>query len=589
MALGLLLVATSYTLARSHAAGALPCFWIGLLEIVLPTAWRLAGRRAYRGERLALVVLLGLTLYGVKVLYNPLGFAQHDEFLHWHTADAILRTGRLFGPNSLLPVSSLYPGLESVTSALVSLSGMSIFLAGTIVVGVARALLMLALFLFVERITRSPRVAGLTSLFYCTNFSFLIFDAQYSYESLALPLAVLTLFFVSRARDGTRTRGSDLRILLLAAAVVVTHHLTSYALVAFLGAWWAIERWRGGAALSRRVAVIGETALATAALALLWLVAVAHITIGYLAPTFFGAVGEVVQIAARETGGRVPFQSYAGEPFPLWERVLSLAAVGLVTLAIPVGLLALRRTRASTGAVIALALAALLFPVSQVLRLTRSGAELASRSPEFLFLGIALLEAAICLHPRAQRLARPLFAAVFLPILGVLLLGGVFTGVGPSSRLLPGTYRIEADAESIEPQGLDTASWAKTALGPDNRIAADRVNGLLLGSYGEQYPVTNLADHVNIAAIYFSDALNNYDRLLLQQGKVRYVVVDRRMTEGLPLYGVYVENGEPDSYLHRTPVSSYALAKFATLPGVSKVYDSGEIVIYDVRAISGAQ
>lgn len=591
IAAGLMYVAVAYTLARNHVGLALPLFWAGMLTLVVPAACRLVGPTASRRERIALVVLVGLGLYLVKVLHDPAGFASHDEFLHWHTADSILRNQRLFGKNSLLPVSPLYPGLEDVTAALASLSGLSIFWSGSIVVGAARILLMLALFLFVEQIGGSSRVAGLTSLLYCMNFSFLFFDAQFGYESLALPLAVFALYLVAkRARCGGPAR-ANAWITLTIAAVVVTHHLTTYALVAFLFVWWLIARWRGRGSSNRSEAtVIGRVALLTLGLAMLWLVCVAHTTIGYLAPTLGGAIKELLKIISGETGGRAPFQSYAGETFAPWERLLSVAALALITVSLPLGALRVWRDHRTRAAALALAAAALTFPASQVLRLTHSGSEFASRSPEFLFVGIAFLLAVTCMHGVAAAAAwrRRAVVPVFAASVAVLLVGGIFAGFGPSSRILPGTYRVAADMQSIEPEGVDAAHWARTNLGPGNRVAADRINRLLMGSYGEQYPVTNLADHVNIAPVFTSDELGSFERSLLRQGNIRYLVVDRRLSEGLPLFGVYFENGEPGEYEHSTPINLYALLKFNYMPGVSKVFDSGNIAIYDVEALSGA-
>ena len=180
-AMALLCVACAYTVARQHQSGAAALYWLGMLLLVVPPACRLVRGAPDRRERIGLILLAGLGLYLVKVFYNPLGFSQHDEFLHWHTADEILRTGHLFGANSLLPVSPLFPGLENVTTALASISGLSLFVSGLIVVGVARALLLLSLFLFLERVSHSQRIAALGALSYCLNFSFLFFDAQFSY------------------------------------------------------------------------------------------------------------------------------------------------------------------------------------------------------------------------------------------------------------------------------------------------------------------------------------------------------------------------------------------------------------------------
>src|SRR6266545_4304543 len=91
----------------------------------------------------ALSLVGALGLYLVKVLHSPLIFTLHDEFIHWHTANDILKSGHLFRENPLLPASALFPGLEIVTAALTRLSGLTIFDAGVVVVGIARLMLVL--------------------------------------------------------------------------------------------------------------------------------------------------------------------------------------------------------------------------------------------------------------------------------------------------------------------------------------------------------------------------------------------------------------------------------------------------------------
>ena len=168
--------------------------WAGLLLIFVPNALRLLGRGATRNERIGCVLLVGIGLYLVKVAASPLMFTFFDEFLHMRTAEDIVQTGRLFTPNSLLAVSPIYPGMESATSALSLLGGLTTFQAGIILLAVSRLTLALGLFLLYEAITGSGRIAGLASLVYMANPSFVFFSAQYGYETFALPFAVLPLY-----------------------------------------------------------------------------------------------------------------------------------------------------------------------------------------------------------------------------------------------------------------------------------------------------------------------------------------------------------------------------------------------------------
>ena len=75
-------------------------------------------------------------------------------------------------------------------------------------------------------------------------------------------------------------------------------------------------------------------------------------------------------------------------------------------------------------------------------------------------------------------------------------------------------------------EGIAAAEWARTVLGPGNRIGADRINGVLMGSYGDQHLVTIAYDHVNVAIVVFASNLGVAEQTILQRGKVQYLVVD---------------------------------------------------------------
>src|SRR5438093_10828058 len=146
-ALGILLVVVADALSRSGRSSSAALFWLGAIVIVVPFAVRLASARPGRGERISLAVLLGLTLYAVKLMRDPFGFTFPDELVHIHNANEIVRTHALYNGNSLLPITPLYPGLEALTAALSAISGLGTYGAGMIVVGAARIVMMVALYL----------------------------------------------------------------------------------------------------------------------------------------------------------------------------------------------------------------------------------------------------------------------------------------------------------------------------------------------------------------------------------------------------------------------------------------------------------
>nr|MBA2570467.1 hypothetical protein [Chloroflexota bacterium] len=600
---GLLLIALADTAARESRDWAAGLFWIGLLTLVVPISARLLGAAAGRVERLGLVTLLGIGLYGVKVLHSPQGFTFFDEFLHWATLDDIVESGRLFTPNNVLPASPFYPGLEIVTSPLVSF-GLPAWEAAMIVLAMARLLFVVSLFLFYERAGGSARLAGVATVVYMANPSFLTFDAQFAYESLALPMAVMVLWCVARREDGPRAARIPLTVTLFIGlvAVITTHHVTAIAMSGFLVVWAGVcfvIRRRGAAgttgATGRRDAagttgVTGPALLATTA-TVGWILYVASVTVGYLGPAFGGALAQVVELIAGEASGRELFRTASGIPAPAWEQVFGYGSVLVVLVALPFGAWFAWRRHAADPLAMTLVLAALLYPASLVARLTQSGAELSARSAEFIFLGIGFVAAHAALvgvHLAARRSHSVRAAAVALPTLAaILFVGGAILGV-PFWARLPGAYLVSADTRSVEPQSITAATWAAQHVGPDARFVADRVNRVLLKTYGDQHPLSAVGDRIDVKEVFFSTVLGGPEQRLLEAARVRYVLADHRLTTALPTVGVYVERGEVRERPHVEPLDPAALDKWDEDPRVDRVFDSGDVRIHDVARLTGA-
>lgn len=589
-ATGLLLISVAMTGARIGATGAdrwsLGLFWLGLLGFYLPIAGRLVAFEVKRRERIGLLVVLGLSLYCVKILHSPTLFKFTDETSHWRTANDMLLTGRLFNENPLLPVSPFYPGIELVTTALSSLTGLSIFAAGVIMLALARLILVLALFLLFEQLTRSARLGSIAVLIYLCQPNMLIFDAQFAYESLALPMAAVVVYATARRNQCLgRDRATLTLVALFAlAAVIPTHHVTSYALLAFLLLWSGVSLWRkrdqeqpmgpGGITM---LALIGTLA---------WTAYVASLTVAYLAPQFQGVAIEFYRLVAGEGSSRQLFRSHAGRVSPLLERLTGFGSVGLIMLALPFGLLEIWRRHRQRAVALTFGIAALAYPASLAIRFTVRGAELSNRASPFVFLALAFalaLAVAACVRTRVPERFQVGLATAWV---GVLFAGGVIVG-WPLFDRIPGPYLVTADSRSVEAQSLAAARWMQEVVGPGQRIIADRTNRQLLGSYGEQRPVTSYADKVRTAFVFFGQTLGPSELDLLQRGNVRYVVVDRRLSTGLPSVGSYFERGEPGTFAHNRPLDPALLAKFDTVPGVSRIFDSGALIVYDVGNLVG--
>jgi hypothetical protein len=584
-ALGLLLVALADSDARGARGSAALLFWAGLLVLFVPVALRLGSSRVVRCERIELVALLALGLYVVKVLHSPLFFTFHDELVYWRTTNDVAQSDHLFHENPLLPVSPFYPGLAIAATALASTSGLTIFGAGIVAIGVARLVMVLTLFLLYERVSGSARVAGIASLLYMANPNFVFFSGEYSYESLALCFAALALFAAAcRERQSHDARvGFTLAILAAVGALVITHHLSSYAFAGFFILWtlaaFRRKQANGGPPSPGGIAVLAVVA------ALAWLVYVATLTMEYVTSGLGGGLSELIRLIAGEVTARQLFRDTTGQVPPLWEQLASSASVGLILLGLPFGLLQLWRRHRADALALALAGAALTYPASLALRLTNRGAETSNRASEFLFVAIAFVLAlgVVELWPaNGPGWRRP---AVFTGWATVIFAGGTILGWAPWARL-PGPYLVAADTRSVESQGLIAAEWARASLGPGNRITADRTNRLLMGSYGEQRPVTSYGDSVDVPTLYTSPEFGPAEQTILQEGGIHYIVVDGRLTTALPMVGAYFEDGEEGSHRYSTPLDQEALWKFDRLQKVSRLFDSGDISIYDVGALA---
>jgi hypothetical protein len=583
---GLAVVSVADTLARHDSRWAEPLFWLGMLVLWLPGAAVVLSERATRESRIAALAVVGMGMFVVHVLYSPLYFVGHDEFIHWKTAADIVRSGKIFNENSLLPISPLYPGLEIATSAVVKVTGLSVFVAGTVVVGAARLVLILALYFLYELVGGSARVAGIATLVYFTNPKFLFFDTSYAYESLAISLAVFVLYLVVRGNDARST--SPVRAMALVVvpliATAVTHHVTSFILSVVLLLFAIV----GVAFPHARREFLWVAGLTSAAIVLTWLALVASSVISYLEPNITGGVGEVVSLIGGEHATRHLFQGSGGQRTAIWDQAASFGFAGLTSVALVFGWWRIFRSgiwRASRAPFVGVfVFCSLAYPLSSLFRLTSAGAELADRLSEFVFVPVAFCIAWVIV---TNVMTRRIGITFLLGASALLLYGGIAVGY-PAWLRLPGPYLVSADERSIGPQGIDAASWSRKVLGPDNRIAADRDNRLLMLTYGAQRPVTPLADRVDISPVYFGKRLTPADTSLLRRGAVHYLVVDKRLSIARPIVGIYVDAGEPGALNHRKPLAPAALAKFDALRGASRLFDSGSIVIYDVSHLPGA-
>lgn len=611
-ALGLALVAYGFSYARYGGTYLQVFIYPGLLLIFTPTALRIISSVASRTERIWLLCFVGICCYLIKVITNPLNFSfPFDEFLHWRTADDIARSGHLFSTNPLLPVSPYYPGLEILTNALGTISGLDTFHAGIIVVGVARLLMILSLFALNEQILKSSRIASISTIIYMANPHFLLFDSQFAYESLALPLATFVMFamaphqwisarlgrlepltpFVAFAKTGCKVLSNDLRWMTLMAwitlvALVLTHHVTSFFLVGLLILWAVAYGFLRLTPVYR--SNLAWTALIGTLLSISWIVLSGSPVVGYIFSFLGQALTELGHILLHTGSTRQLFVTYNGQSTSLLERAIILMSVIMILFSLPFGLLCLWQRYRLNALTTTLGIVSLFYPVSQVFRFTDSGAQLTDRAAAFLFIAISFVLAIFITQFWPIRCLNWKNSLLITCALSIIFLGGIILGVGPGLSVLPGPYAVGGDSRSIGPEGIQAALWTPLHLGFNNRIGTDRTNQTLMGTYGDQSVVTAVANNIDVSPLFFSSSLGTNELSLMRSGQIHYLVVDLRLAQALPLIGYYFVEGEPNGYHYTTPINSKSLTKFNTIPQINRVFDSGDIVIYDVEELINA-
>jgi len=605
-ALGVLLVSLSYDLSQYGSLALEGLFLPGLLLIYVPCLARLLSPAPLRLERICLLCLVGMCFFLVQLMTSPLYIAPYDAMLHWITADTVLQTQHLFGVNSLLPVSPFYPGLEIVTNALSTMGGLDTFSAGSVVIAAARLLMILTLYLFYEQVTMSSRMAGIATMIYMTNPHFLFFDAIFSYETLALPIATFLLSILARyeSMENNKYRWMLVVAWLALVSLTITHHMTDYVFVGFLALWTVVSlvvrtRARASWTSPRPYPAMGEAAprmrgilTAFAFSGLLFSVGYAFLLAGnpvwkYLSSYFSTALGELEHILFGSGTARQLFSAEGVPPAPLWDRLLMLGSLALATLGLPLGLVSLWKQYRHSVLAVTLGIVALAYPVTQAFRFSNYGSEITDRSAAFLFLPIGYVLALFITHYWPTRRLNRRATALISCALSIMLLGGALLETGPAYSGLPGPYQVIAGGRSIEPIGISAAQWSLIHLGSDNRVATDRINQTLFATFGKQRIVSDQEDNVNIAPIFFSSQLDQETIATLRTAGIRYLIVDLRLSTSLPLLGFYYESDEPGAFHLASPISREALTKFSAMPQVNQVFDDGSIVIYDVGALTG--
>jgi hypothetical protein len=594
MSFGVLLVAFSFALSRASEPHANLLFWTGQVVLYGSPAVFILTRHPTKTESIVLAIAIPVLSYGVNQSYSPIQFRFLDAFQHVQTAQAILSQHHLFTTNTSLPVSPYFPGLEIVTSALSQLGGVSIYTAGTIVVGMCHVLTSFGIFLLAYEIWRRPKIAVLAVLIYSTEPHYQFFDSYFIYEVIAMPFligCVLALTKLAKASSQSRLLWSAIA-LFTAFATTVSHHITSFVLVGFLATLTVAQG--VGRGENRRAAVwMGAVTLLTVSLVAGWDLGFARGALQYLAPVADSVTRTSSSGAQQLASGNRSHTSGLGPSAPKPDVLIDYFATGLLLLLITLGALwGLRSTRSRQKNSLRRGCLALSLSIYGLvlLRLAASdGSELAGRAYAFVMIPGAMSAAfamELITHRariawRNRRRSRSLERIVaisfgFVTIVA-LAAGGITIGWPEYYARLPGPYLVGAWERSIDSHNLLAAQWTSTNLPQGAGVASDWVTGGLLGSLG------HLSNDTDTASLFLSPKITPALEHVIAQQQVRYIAVDKRITEQIPQSGTFFKN-DPLGGTYTSGLPYQFINKFNTA-GISKIFSDGTISIYDVTNI----
>jgi hypothetical protein len=436
------------------------------------------------------------------------------------------------------------------------------------------------LYFLVLEVFRRPRIAAFAAVIYATGPHYQFFDSYFIYQTIALPFLLLSLLAVVKMMKSKGGVANAWGVVAIAAGAVtvVSHHITSYALVGLLLLFVVVQLFLPRPARSWRVPVV---LLVVAAMVVGWDLGVATATLSYIKPiidSLLGRHGVLPNSHKQGVSGNLPL------PDTIWEYLSTLLLVVLVLLGAWQAWKA--RARDSNALSLGLALGALSIFIVLVVRVASGdGSELAGRAMSFALIPISIVCAAVIIDrvrkkPDGPKHGAPRFANFGMAVIGtgvlvVLAVGGIAGGWPSYYARLPGPHRVSAYERSVDEHNLDAAAWAAAKLPRGGGVASDDFTESMFSSIGNQAYQRNLAD------LFLTTTYTAADRTLVKNKRITYVVADRRITEQLPAAGFYF-SPDPHQGNYKKPLAPASIDKFNSVPGVSRVYDDGTIVIYDL-------
>ncbi len=573
--LGFGLLTICYILAW-HGEVSYALFWVGmgvscfsLLFVVL------LGRNKI--HILFTLFILGLVIYSVHIYRNIDYFIARDEMHRFQVYNTIIEDGFIDKEHTTFPISAYYPGMEILISVLSKITALKPIVSAKTIAGFVHSLDLLILCLFFNNISKfSISIAGLATFIYAINPRFVLFDAQVSYETMAITLVILLFLLIQYKLHNQNTVGIFIISLLTLFSLIVTHHSSPYMFIFYIMITSLLiyyDKLRNKVSFKSVDTFFMLSTVATFS----WLIYVATSTIGYVAGNIIYKALHIIYAGAFEGKGTEAVLSMATSYVPIYETIpkrfffpptlIILCGLGVFLFLKYYYKQHMLKFPESTALLLwSLPIFFLSWPLTIS---TGFGAELGYRVWAFAFIGVAFVSSLTYyyLWNRKNRAYKFFIVSTLI----VLFISGISLG-RPDITRLP----AEKPVSLTSFYNLDlfkAADWLRASAGKKLNVAGTEAVWDIVGGYGAQ-KVSLLPS----ADLFLKEKID--DDFIKIVKNFNYIVADQRITKLL-----YTEPGD---LFHRNNISEQcrgnlpdaAIEKFNNYCGISKVYANGNIKIY---------
>lgn len=570
-------------------------FWTSVIIIGLAIFLIIIDEDIAQKYKIIYLFIFGTIIYILNILPSSIHFNFYDELATYETAKLIYENGNL-NIITHFEMPKYYPGLGLLTVLLKMVTNLDIFTTARILIGVAHSFILIFLYFFLKDVSLSERAAAIGTFIYATNPLYVYFHSLFSYESIGIFFGIFLLYLTSKISFGGKSVSYSIAIMITMFALTISHHLSSLLVFSFMVLLMIVVRYQVKSTQSFLQRFHSNITFLTFVSIFIWMTYVATVGISYLYGHLVDRFRRIFELSlfGGSSSAASTSSSLNTANLPNYEFIIDnrIYAPLLVLLSIIGIIIVIKKYENKNSYLYVLMIfGPILYIVSLGFILT-SGQELAIRTWGFLYIGVSLMTAIAISHIGFSISVKDSFIKTLIKksvkifsfsIIIIIIMGGVSIGDKPIHRI-PGDLlhpKPLGASGSMTTDVFGAAEWVEHNFGKYNNLSTDMGTSSIFAYYGGQNPYSSVS-----YKIFFPDKIDKNTTNFIQHYKIRYIIVDKRITQSLSEYGVYFSSKEREDenqsmeYGRKQPLPNKSIEKFGSSEIIYKTYDNGNIGIY---------